>query len=68
MEKEFYNIKYGKCNLLDRENNLYLVYVEICDLHFIVCTYIDDRGTMIGQDFFEALTQAIEYFDNNKGV
>ncbi len=53
MKKEFYNIKYGKCNLLDKENNLYLVHAEKCDLHYIACTYIDDMGTMMGQEFFE---------------
>lgn len=65
MKKEFYNIKYGKCNLLDKENKLYLVYAEKCDLHYIVCTYIDDMGTMMGQEF---LKEAKEYFDENKGV
>lgn len=68
MKKEFYNIKYGKCNLLDKENNLYLVRAKKCDLHYIVCTYIDDIGTMMGQEFFETLEQAKEYFDKNKGV
>ncbi|MDD6224409.1 MAG: hypothetical protein PUB18_05370 [bacterium] len=34
MKKEFYNIKYGKCNLLDKENNLYLLYTEKCDNWF----------------------------------
>ena len=47
MKKEFYNIKYGKCNLLDKDNNWYLVYAEKCDLHYIVCSYIDDMGTMM---------------------
>lgn len=53
MKKEFYNIKYGKCNLLDKDNNWYLVYAEKCDLHYIVCSYIDDMGTrLIGNSNF----------------
>ena len=50
MKKEFYNLKYGKCKLLD----------------YIVCTYIDNMGTMMGQEFFETLNQATLYF--NKGA
>ena len=28
MKKEFYNLKYGKCKLLDKKKDLYLVYAE----------------------------------------
>ena len=63
MKKEFYNLKYGKCNLLNKKEKLYLVYAEKCELHYIVCTYIDKMGTMMGQDFFETLEQAQKYFD-----
>ena len=42
MKKEFYNLKYGKCKLLDKKKDLYLVYAENCELHYIVCTYIDN--------------------------
>ena len=66
MKKEFYNLKSGKCKLLDEKKDLYLVYAENCELHYIVCTYIDNMGTMIGQNFFETLNQAKLYF--NKGA
>ena len=36
MKKEFYNLKYGKCKLLDEKKDLYLVYTENCELHYIV--------------------------------
>ena len=48
------------------KKDLYLVYAEKCELHYIVCTYIDYMGTMIGQEFFETLNQAKLYF--NKGA
>lgn len=63
MKKEFYNLKYRKCNLLDEKEKLYLVYAEKCELHYIVCTYIDSMGTMMGQEFFGTLEQAQKYFD-----
>ncbi len=66
MKKEFYNLKYGKCKLLDEKKDLYLVYAGKCELHYIVCTYIDNMGTMMGQKFFETLKQAKLYF--NKGA
>ena len=66
MKKEFYNLKYGKCKLLDEKKELYLVYAENCELHYIVCIYIDNMGTMMGQEFFETLNQAKLYF--NKGA
>lgn len=66
MKKEFYNLKYGKCKLLDEKKDLYLVYARKCELHYIVCTYIDNMGTMMGQKFFETLKQAKLYF--NKGA
>ncbi len=66
MKKEFYNLKYGKCKLLDKKKDLYLVYAENCELHYIVCTNIDNMGTMMGQEFFETLNQAKLYF--NKGA
>ena len=66
MNKEFYNLKYGKCKLLDEKKDLYLVYAENCELHYIVCIYIDNMGTMMGQEFFETLNQAKLYF--NKGA
>ncbi len=66
MKKEFYNLKYGKCKLLDEKKDLYLVYAENCELHYIVCIYIDNMGTMMGQEFFETLNQAKLYF--NKGA
>ena len=66
MKKEFYNLKYGKCKLLDEKKDLYLVYAENCELHYIVCTYIYNMGTMMGQNFFEKLNQATLYF--NKGA
>lgn len=53
MKKEFYNLKYGKCKLLDEKKALYLVYAENCELHYIVCTYIDNMGTMMGQEFLK---------------
>ena len=66
MKKEFYNLKYGKCKLLDEKKDLYLVYAENCELHYIVCIYIDNMGTMMGQNFFKKLNQATLYF--NKGA
>ena len=29
MKKEFYNLKDGKCRLLDKKKDLYLVYAEL---------------------------------------
>ena len=40
-----------------------IVYAENCELHYIVCTYIDNMGTMMGQEFFETLNQAKLYFN-----
>ena len=42
------------------------MYAEKCELHYFVCTYIDNMGTMMGQEFFETLNQAKLYF--NKGA
>ena len=64
--KEFNNLKYGKCHLLSEKENKYLVYADKCFNHYIVCTYVDDVGTMMGQEFFEKLEDAKQYFD--KGV
>ena len=40
-KKEFYNLKYGKCYLIDEKENLYLIYADKCFSHYIVCTYIE---------------------------
>ena len=66
MKKEFYNLKNEKCKLQDKKKDLYSVYAENCELHNIVCTYIDNMGTMMGQEFFETLNQAKLSF--NKGA
>lgn len=48
------------------------MYDEKCNLHYVVCTYIDDMGTMTGQQFFEALKQknkkSTELKNNSKDI
>ncbi len=62
-KKEFINLQYGKCYLIDEKDNYYLVYAEKCFNHFIVCNYIDEMGTMMNLNFFETFEKAKEYFD-----
>jgi hypothetical protein len=63
-KKEFRNLQYGKCYLIDEKGNHYLVYADKCFNHYIVCNYIDDMGTMMNQEFFETLDDAIKYFND----
>lgn len=61
-KKEFRNLQYGKCYLLAKKKNYYLVYVSNCFMHYIVCNYIDSMGTMMNQEFFEDIKSARKYF------
>jgi len=62
-KNEFYNLKYGKCYLIEEKENLYLIYADKCFNHYIVCNYIDDMGTMMNLNFFETLDEAKKFFD-----
>jgi hypothetical protein len=63
-KKEFRNLQYDKCYLIDEKENYYLVYADKYFNHYIVCNYIDDMGTMMNQEFFETLDEAIKYFND----
>lgn len=61
---EFDNLAYGKCYLIDKKENKYLVYSPFGYLKsYIVCSYMDDMGTMVGQNFFETLDEAKAFFN-----
>lgn len=63
-KKEFYNLKYGKCYLIDEKENLYLVYADNCSHHYIVCSYIEpNSNAMMNQEFFLTLEEARKHFD-----
>ncbi len=65
--KEFNNLKYGKCYLLAERKNWYLVSATNCpNNNYIVCTYIDNMGTMMGQHFFGTVEKAQEYFNKKE--
>ncbi|MCM1052567.1 MAG: hypothetical protein NC483_01130 [Ruminococcus sp.] len=59
----FRNILYGDCIIIKAVEKKYLVYVENCFNNFIVCDYIGRDGSMMGQNFFETLKEAIQFFD-----
>ena len=62
-KKEFYNLKYGKCYLIEDKENLYLIYADKCLNHYIVCTYIEpNSNAMMNQEFFPTLEDARKYF------
>ena len=62
-KKKFYNLKYGKCYLIDEKENLYLIYADKYFNHYIVCTYIEPKSNaMMNQEFFPTLEEAREYF------
>ena len=62
-KKDFYNLKYGKCHLIKKKKNLYLVYVDKCFNHYIVCNYIEpNSNAMMNQEFFSTLKEAKRYF------
>ena len=61
-KKEFQNLKYGKCYLIDEKKDYYLVYATDCFQHYIICRYLDNMGTMMNQEFFETLESAKEAF------
>jgi hypothetical protein len=66
-KKEFYNLKYGKCYLIDEKESLYLVYADKCFHHYIVCTYIEENSNaMMNQEFFSTLEDAQKYFNSSK--
>lgn len=63
-KQEFYNLKYGKCYLIDKKGNLYLIYVDKCFNHYIVYTYIEpNSNAMMNQEFFPTLEDARKYFN-----
>lgn len=61
-KKEFRNLQYGKCYLLNKKKDYYLFYVSDCFMHYVVCNYMDSMGTMMNQEFFEDLKSAKRYF------
>ena len=67
-KKEFRNLQYGKCYLLNKKKDYYLVYVSDYFMHYVVCNYMDSMGTMMNQEFFEDLKSAIRYFKENVEV
>ena len=60
--KKFYNLFYGECVLLDESEGLYLVYVPKIYESYIVCTYIDPNGALMGQNFFRTELEARKYY------
>lgn len=35
-KKEFRNLQYGKCYLLNKKKDYYLVYVSDCFMHYVI--------------------------------
>ena len=67
MKQEFYNLKYGKCYLLKRAKDLYLVYADKCFNHYIVCTYIEPNSkAMMIQEFFSTVNDKIRMYKKRK--
>lgn len=61
--KEFYNLKYGKCFILEQDEKLFLVLVSKNFRKYIVCKNIDEMGALIDQQFFDDYLSAKEYYD-----
>lgn len=61
--RTFYNLAYGKCYVINETDDYHLLFVEKNFMNYIVCTYIDKMGTLLGQDFFVTLDEAREYFN-----
>ena len=61
--KEFYNLRYGKCFILEKKENLFLVLVTKNFRKYIVCKKIDPMGALLNQEFFEDYESAKEYYD-----
>ena len=51
-QKEFYNLYYKECYIIDEHEGNYLVYATKCFKPSIVCNYLDADGAMLGQEFF----------------
>lgn len=58
----FYNLKYGKCYLLNKKNGYYFVWADKCFYHYIVCGYMDEMGTMMNQEFFKTFWQGYKHY------
>ena len=64
-KKEFHNLKYGKCYLIDEKENLYLIYADKGFNHYIVCTYIEpNSNAMMNQEFFPTIEDARKNFND----
>lgn len=63
MKKSFYNLKYGKCHILEASENLYLVVVVKNYNKFIVCSSIGEMGELLNQYFFEDYKTAKMFYD-----
>lgn len=64
-KKEFYNLKYDKCYIIDEKENLYLIYADKCFNHYIVCTNtLANSNAMMNQKFFPTLEDARKYFND----
>ena len=53
IKNAFNNLKYGKCYILEKNEQLFLVYVSNNYRKYIVCKSIDNMGAMLNQNFFE---------------
>ena len=65
-QKEFYNLYYKECYIIDEHEGNYLVYATKCFKPSIVCNYLDADGAMLGQEFFDTLEDARECFEEKK--
>ncbi len=65
LKKNFYNLKYGKCYILQKRDSKYLLYVPNYQNSYIVCDYIGTDNALIGQHFFTTLKEANHYYKNH---
>ncbi len=61
-KKKFYNLQFGKCYLLSEKKGFYLVWVDKYFMHYVVCDFMDDMGTMMDMEFFKNFWQAYKHF------
>ena len=64
--REFYNLYFEKCFLLAESEDLYFIYAPKAIEKYIVCTYLDDMGTFLGQKYFKDKNDAYNFYLEKK--
>jgi len=60
--KKFTNLAYGDCILIAESEDLYLIHAPKAAEPYIVCTYMDEMGTLMGQKFFRNVFEANNFY------